>query len=97
MMPQLAPIFTCTPVIRRVTGTMPFLRSRDCYSPPAECTRVAKARGMDLVAFTDHDSIDGALELLNDRPDCSDRRSSAKRCRAGFPMTISRCTSPSTA
>jgi hypothetical protein len=27
---------------------------------------------MDLVAFTDHDSIGGALELLNDRPDLAD-------------------------
>jgi len=56
----------------KVTGTMRFLGSRDCYSPPADVYRVARARGMDLVAFTDHDSIDGALELLNDRPDCRD-------------------------
>jgi predicted metal-dependent phosphoesterase TrpH len=72
MMPQLRAdlhVHTCH---SKVTGTMRFLRSRDCYSPPADVYRVAKARGMDLVAFTDHDSIDGALELLNDRPDCSD-------------------------
>jgi predicted metal-dependent phosphoesterase TrpH len=56
----------------KITGTMRFLGSRDCYSPPADVYRVARARGMDLVAFTDHDSIDGALELLNDRPDVSD-------------------------
>ena len=56
----------------KVSGSMRFLGSRDCYSPPAEVYRVAKARGMDLVAFTDHDSIDGALELLNDRPDLAD-------------------------
>jgi predicted metal-dependent phosphoesterase TrpH len=56
----------------RVSGTMPFLGSRDCYSPPADVYRVAKARGMDLVAFTDHDSIDGALELLNQHPDLGD-------------------------
>jgi len=55
-----------------VSGSMRFLGSRDCYSPPAEVYRVAKARGMDLVAFTDHDSIDGALELLNDHPDLAD-------------------------
>jgi predicted metal-dependent phosphoesterase TrpH len=53
----------------RVSGTMRFLGSRDCYSRPADVYRVARARGMDLVAFTDHDSIGGALELLNDRPD----------------------------
>lgn len=72
MMPHLRAdlhVHTCH---SKVTGTMPFLGSRDCYSPPAEVYRVAKARGMDLVAFTDHDSIDGALELLNERPDLSD-------------------------
>ena len=56
----------------RVTGSMRFLGSRDCYSAPAEVYRVARARGMDLVAFTDHDSIDGALELLDARPDAQD-------------------------
>jgi predicted metal-dependent phosphoesterase TrpH len=55
-----------------VSGSMRFLGSRDCYSRPADVYRVAKARGMDLVAFTDHDSIGGALELLNDRPDLAD-------------------------
>jgi predicted metal-dependent phosphoesterase TrpH len=51
------------------SGNLQFLGSRDCYSRPADVYRVAKARGMDLVAFTDHDSIDGALELLDARPD----------------------------
>jgi predicted metal-dependent phosphoesterase TrpH len=55
-----------------VSGNMRFLRSRDSYSRPADVYRVAKARGMDYVAFTDHDSIDGALELLNRRPDLAD-------------------------
>src|ERR1043166_2304343 len=40
-----------------------FMRMRDCYSPPIEVYRRAKARGMDLVTLTDHDSIDGCLEL----------------------------------
>jgi predicted metal-dependent phosphoesterase TrpH len=56
----------------KVSGTLPFLGSRDCYSTAADVYRVAKARGMDLVAFTDHDSIDGALELLDARPDATD-------------------------
>jgi predicted metal-dependent phosphoesterase TrpH len=56
----------------RVSGNLSFLGSRDCYSTPADVYRVAKARGMDLVAFTDHDSIGGALELLTDRPDLTD-------------------------
>lgn len=55
-----------------VNGNVPFLKSRDCYSAPADVYRVAKARGMDLVAITDHDSIDGALELLDRRPDADD-------------------------
>jgi len=55
-----------------VSGNMRFLRSRDCYSAPADVYRVAKSRGMDFVAFTDHDSIDGALELLNARPELDD-------------------------
>lgn len=55
-----------------VNGDVPFLRSRDCYSKPADVYRVAKARGMDLVAITDHDSIDGALELLGQLPSSDD-------------------------
>jgi predicted metal-dependent phosphoesterase TrpH len=56
----------------RTSGNMRFLRSRDCYSAPSDVYRVAKARGMDLVAFTDHDSIGGALELLDRQPDLHD-------------------------
>ena len=55
-----------------VNGNLPFLGSRDCYSDPLDVYRVAKARGMDLVAITDHDSIDGALELLDHLPDGRD-------------------------
>ena len=57
----------------RVSGNLRFLRSRDCYSRPADVYRVARRRGMDYVAFTDHDSIGGALELLEARPDLADR------------------------
>jgi hypothetical protein len=34
--------------------------------------RVAKERGMDFVTLTDHDSIDGCLALLNQKPDLTD-------------------------
>ena len=51
----------------RVNGNIPFLRSRDCYSDPLGVYRIAKARGMDVVTITDHDSIDGWLELLSRR------------------------------
>jgi predicted metal-dependent phosphoesterase TrpH len=53
-------------------GNMRFLRSRDCYSNPEDVYRVAKARGMDLVTVTDHDSIGGCLELLDRYPDATD-------------------------
>jgi predicted metal-dependent phosphoesterase TrpH len=48
------------------------LRARDCYSAPADVYRVAKARGMDLVCLTDHDSLDGGLEFLSAHPDAPD-------------------------
>jgi predicted metal-dependent phosphoesterase TrpH len=51
---------------------LPFLRSRDCYSLPEDVYRTAKARGMDLVTITDHDSIDGCLEFLDRHPGAAD-------------------------
>lgn len=56
----------------RTSGTLRFLRSRDSYSTPEQVYQVAKARGMDLVCITDHDSIDGALELLDRHPGADD-------------------------
>ena len=47
------------------SGDLRFLKSRDCYSDPVAVHRTAKARGMDFVCLTDHDSIDGGLELLD--------------------------------
>ena len=41
-----------------------FLRARDCYSQPLDVYRRAKRRGMDLVTISDHDSIDGCLEVM---------------------------------
>jgi len=48
-----------------------FLKMRDCYTPPVEVYKRAKARGMDLVTLTDHDTIDGCLEIRErlDDPD----------------------------
>lgn len=46
--------------------------TRDCYSPPEDVYRVAKERGMSYVTLSDHDSIDGALYLLNKYPDMTD-------------------------
>jgi predicted metal-dependent phosphoesterase TrpH len=46
--------------------------TRDCYNAPEDVYRIAKDRGMSYVTFTDHDSIDGALYLLNKYPDLTD-------------------------
>jgi hypothetical protein len=49
-----------------------FMKMRDCYSPPVEVYRRAKARGMDLVTLTDHDTIDGCLEIRDRLGDPAD-------------------------
>jgi predicted metal-dependent phosphoesterase TrpH len=41
----------------------------ECATPPREVYELAKRRGMDFVTITDHDTIDGCLELAG-RPDC---------------------------
>jgi predicted metal-dependent phosphoesterase TrpH len=46
--------------------------TRDCYNAPEDVYRLAKERGMSYVTLTDHDSIDGALYLLNKYPDMKD-------------------------
>ncbi len=46
--------------------------TRDCYNAPEDVYRIAKERGMSFVTLTDHDSIDGALYLLNKHPDLAD-------------------------
>lgn len=46
--------------------------TRDCYNAPEDVYRVAKERGMSYVTLSDHDSIDGALYLLNKYPDLDD-------------------------
>ena len=53
----------------RYNDNIPLLSARDCYSRPEAVYAVAKARGMDLVAITDHDTIDGALALAERMPD----------------------------
>ena len=53
-------------------GQLRFLRARDCYSEPDAVYAAAKARGMDVVTITDHDSVDGCLEFLEHHPDADD-------------------------
>jgi len=40
----------------------------ECATPPEEVYQLAKRRGMDFVTITDHDTIDGCLEIA-ERPD----------------------------
>ncbi len=44
------------------------IRARDSYSDPVQVFERAKAAGMDFVAITDHESIEGCLRLLEARP-----------------------------
>ncbi len=46
--------------------------TRDCYNSPEDVYRLAKERGMSYVTLSDHDSIDGALYLLNKHPEIND-------------------------
>ncbi len=47
----------------------------ECATPPQEVYELAKRRGMDFVTITDHDTIDGALELERPARRRSSRRS----------------------
>jgi predicted metal-dependent phosphoesterase TrpH len=68
------------------SGSLRFLRSRDCYSRPEDVYRTAKARGMDLVTITDHDSLHGCLEYLERHTESTDFFMSEEvSCR--FPET----------
>jgi glycosyltransferase involved in cell wall biosynthesis/predicted metal-dependent phosphoesterase TrpH len=49
-------------------GVQRALGHPECATPPEEVYELAKRRGMDFVTITDHDTIDGALQLA-DRPD----------------------------
>ena len=44
------------------------VETRESYTEPAAAYAMVKAAGMDFVTLTDHETIDGAIELL-DRPD----------------------------
>jgi glycosyltransferase involved in cell wall biosynthesis len=41
------------------------LGAQESYTPPERVYRLAKARGMTFVTITDHDAIDGALEIAH--------------------------------
>lgn len=41
------------------------LQINECYTAPMTVYQIAKSRGMDFVTLTDHDTINGALELAH--------------------------------
>ena len=45
----------------------------ECATPPEEVYELAKRRGMDFVTITDHDTIDGCLEIADGRTSSSPR------------------------
>lgn len=45
-------------------AALSFLDAPECYSPPERVYEQARVRGMDLVTITDHDTIRGAMELV---------------------------------
>jgi len=63
--------------------------TRDCYNVPEDVYRTAKERGMSFVTLSDHDSIEGALYLLNKYPDMDDFFIS-EEVETHFPETAQR-------
>jgi len=60
--------------------------SRDSYNEPDEVYRLLKARGMDFVTFTDHDTVDGCLKFQDRHPELTDFFVSAE-VETFFPKT----------
>lgn len=60
--------------------------TRDSYNDPDEVYRLCKARGMDFVTFTDHDTVDGCLRFQDRRPELTDFFVSAE-IETVFPKT----------
>ena len=61
------------------------LDAQDCYVRPEAAFAAARARGMDFVCFTDHDTIDGALEFLSRHPEHESSVIVGEEVEARFP------------
>lgn len=59
--------------------------AQDCYVPPDRAYEVARQRGMDFVCFTDHDTINGALDFLGRHPDAEPRVIVGEEVETRFP------------
>jgi predicted metal-dependent phosphoesterase TrpH len=67
--PYLKADLHCHSYFSGKTDHVTALEPMDCYSSPERVYQLAKARGMDIVTITDHDSIDGCLHFLNRHPE----------------------------
>ena len=63
------------------------LRSRDSFNDPSQVYDRCRAIGCDYVAITDHDTIDGALDLLSRRPDLETTVIIGEEVESFFPET----------
>ena len=63
------------------------LRARDSYNDPLRVYERCREVGCDYVAITDHDTIDGALELLSRRPDLEPTVIVGEEVETFFPDT----------
>ena len=63
------------------------LRARDSYNEPQRVYDRCREVGCDYVAITDHDTIDGALDLLSRRPDLEPTVIIGEEVETRFPET----------
>lgn len=63
------------------------LKARDSYNDPLQVYERCRAIGCDYVAITDHDTIDGALDLLSKRPDLEPGVIIGEEVESSFPET----------
>jgi len=63
------------------------LRARDSYNDPQRVYDRCREVGCDYVAITDHDTIDGALDLLSRRPDLEPTVIIGEEVETFFPET----------
>jgi predicted metal-dependent phosphoesterase TrpH len=59
--------------------------AQDCYVSPDAAFAAARARGMDFVCFTDHNTIEGALDFLSRHPEEEERVIVGEEVEARFP------------
>lgn len=63
------------------------LKARDSYNDPLKVYERCREVGCEYVAITDHDTIDGALDLLSRRPDLEPTLIVGEEIESRFPET----------